>query len=119
MKYIRVSVLLTVLVAILIAGCAPAATPPPPADVPPTPTESPTEPPAAPTEPPTEPPPTPTEEPKALWEEVLRVKVEQPTRIAAFLDETLGLTCGAGETGKAHYTTDGGQTWTIADTSGG
>ena len=104
MKYMRVSVLLPVLVAILIAGCAPAATPPPPTDVPPTPTE---------------PPPTPTEEPQALWEEVLRVKVEQPTRIAAFLDETLGLTCGSGETGKAHYTTDGGQTWTMADTSGG
>lgn len=104
MKYIRVSVLLTVLVAILIAGCAPAATPLPPTDVPPTPTEL---------------LPTPTEEPQALWEEVLRVKAEQPTRIAAFLDENFGLTCGAGETGKAHYTTDSGQTWTMADTSGG
>ena len=91
MKYMRVSVLLTVLVATLMAGCARAATSQP----------------------------DPAEGPKALWEEVLRVKVEQPTRIAAFLDETLGLTCGSGETGKAHYTTDGGQTWTMADTSGG
>jgi L-ascorbate metabolism protein UlaG (beta-lactamase superfamily) len=40
MKYMRVSVLLIVLMAILIAGCAPAATPPP-TDVPPTPTEEP------------------------------------------------------------------------------
>jgi hypothetical protein len=115
MKCMRVSVLLTVLVPILMAGCAPPATPPP-TDVAPAPT---TLPPTDVPPDPTEPPPAPTEEPKALWEEVLRVKVEQPTRIAAFLDETLGLTCGAGETGKAHYTTDGGQTWTIADTSGG
>jgi hypothetical protein len=103
MKYIRVSVLLTVLVAILMAGCAPASTPPP-TDVPPTPTE---------------PPPTPTEEPKALWEEVVRVEVEQEVRVAAFVDETFGLTGGAGEPGRVHYATDGGQTWTLADTSGG
>ena len=103
MKYMRVSVLLTVLVATLMAGCAPAATPQP-TDVPPAPTE---------------PPPDPTEEPKALWEEVLRVKVEQPVRQAVFLDGSFGLTGGAAGAGRAHYTTDGGQTWTMADTSGG
>ena len=110
MKYMRGSVLLTVLVAILIAGCAPAATPPP-TDVPPTPTEPPTD--------PTDVPPAPTEEPKALWEEVVRVEFEQVVRVATFLDETSGLTCGAGDTGKVHYATDGGETWTMADTSGG
>jgi hypothetical protein len=104
MKYIRVSVLLIVLVAILIAGCAPAATPPPPTDVPPTPTE---------------PPPTPTEEPQAQWEEILQKRMEQPVRMAAFLDETFGVTAGEAVTGRAHYTTDGGQTWTLADSSGG
>ena len=110
MKYIRVSVLLTVLVATLMAGCAPATTPQP-TDVPPAPTEPPSD--------PTEVPPEPTEEPKALWEEVLRVKVEQPVRQAVFLDESFGLTGGAAGAGRAHYTTDGGQTWTMADTSGG
>jgi hypothetical protein len=110
MKYMRVSVLLIVLVAILMTGCTPPATPSP-TEVPPAPTEPPPD--------PTEPPPTPTEEPKALWEEVLRTKVEQPARVAAFLDGTRGLTGGADDAGKTHYTTDGGQTWTMADTSGG
>ena len=112
MKYTRVSVFLTVLVAILMIGCAcaPPATPQP-TDVPPAPTEPPAD--------PTEVPPDPTEEPKALWEEVGRVKFEQAVRVAAFLDETAGLTWGAGDAGKVHYTADGGQAWTMADTSGG
>ena len=110
MKYTRVSVFLVVLVAILMigCGCAPPATPSP-TDVPPDPTEPPAD--------PTEVPPDPTEEPKALWEEVRRVKFEQAVNKAAFLDETYGLTGGAGDAGIAHHTVDGGQTWTGADTS--
>lgn len=51
------------------------------------------------------------------WEIVLEKRIEQPLRIAAFLDETFGLTGGPSEPGMAHYTTDGGQTWTMADSS--
>ena len=40
--------------------------------------------------------------------------------MAAFFDQTFGITGGgSGASGKAHYSTDGGQTWTMADTSGG
>jgi photosystem II stability/assembly factor-like uncharacterized protein len=46
-------------------------------------------------------------------------KAEQPVRMAAFLDETFGVTGGATGAGKAHYTTDGGATWTMAESSGG
>jgi hypothetical protein len=93
MNYLRVSVLLIVLAAILIAGCTPAATPPP-----------------------TDIPPTPTEEPQAQWEEILQKRVEQPVRMAAFFDETFGVTGGESRVvGRAHYTIDGGQTWTPAD----
>ena len=53
------------------------------------------------------------------WKTVLQIKVEQPMRMAAFLDEKVGFTGGAGDPGKAHYTTDGGQTWTLAETSTG
>jgi len=53
------------------------------------------------------------------WEVVRETRVEQPVRMAAFLDETFGLTGGANYEGKAHYTTDGGQTWTMAETSSG
>jgi photosystem II stability/assembly factor-like uncharacterized protein len=67
---------------------------------------------------PTEAPVVPTEEPKA-WEVVLQTKVEQPVRIAAFLDETFGVTGGATGAGKTHYTTDGGATRTMAESSGG
>ena len=38
-------------------------------------------------------------------------------QVAAFLDETFGLTGGPSDPGKAHYTTDGGETWTMADGS--
>jgi photosystem II stability/assembly factor-like uncharacterized protein len=39
--------------------------------------------------------------------------------MAAFLNETVGITGGATGAGKTHYTTDGGATWTLAESSGG
>lgn len=48
-----------------------------------------------------------------------RPNVEQKVRMAAFLDDNFGVTGGAGAFGKVHYTTDGGRTWTISETSGG
>jgi hypothetical protein len=44
---------------------------------------------------------------------------DEKLRIAAFLNEEFGFNGGAGDIGKARYTTDGGKTWTQADTSGG
>jgi hypothetical protein len=93
----KVSVLLAVLASVLMAGCTPA-------DVPPAPTE---------------PPVVPIEEPQAQWEVILERNVDQSARTAAFLDETFGVTGGAGGSGRAHYTTDGGQAWTLAESSGG
>ncbi|NLV29947.1 MAG: hypothetical protein GXY47_02225 [Acidobacteria bacterium] len=46
-------------------------------------------------------------------------KVGEKMRMASFLDGKIGFTGGAGDVGKAHLTFDGGQTWTVADTSGG
>jgi len=37
--------------------------------------------------------------------------------IAAFLDESFGLTGGPADVGRAYVTTDGGETWTMADSS--
>jgi photosystem II stability/assembly factor-like uncharacterized protein len=101
--------LLILLLPVVLIGCAPAAAQPPvdSTAVPVEPTTSPTA--VVPTE----------EEPAGLWKEVLREAVEQPVRMAAFLDETLGVTGGATGAGKAHYTTDGGATWTLAESSGG
>jgi photosystem II stability/assembly factor-like uncharacterized protein len=39
--------------------------------------------------------------------------------MAAFLDETFGVTGGATGRGKLHHTADGGATWTLAESSGG
>jgi hypothetical protein len=39
--------------------------------------------------------------------------------MAAFLNENFGIIGGAGDVGKARYTSDGGKTWTVADSSGG
>jgi hypothetical protein len=39
--------------------------------------------------------------------------------MAAFLDKNFGLTGGADSAGRAHVTTDGGQTWTLAESSAG
>jgi hypothetical protein len=57
---------------------------------------------------------------QAQWEVVLpNTNVGDKLRVAAFLDENFGITGGAGDVGKAHYTLDGGKTWTLADSSGG
>jgi photosystem II stability/assembly factor-like uncharacterized protein len=61
----------------------------------------------------------PTEEGSGLWEAVLDLEVEQPLRMAAFLDDKVGYTGGEATEGRAHYTTNGGQTWTMAESSGG
>jgi hypothetical protein len=87
----------------LVTGCAPAATSPPATA---TATEAKVEPTAT---------PPPTEE-ASPWEAVLQTQIEQPTRMAAFLNEGLGFTGGAGDPGRAHITTDGTQ-WTPADGS--
>ncbi len=56
---------------------------------------------------------------QAQWKVVApHVKAGEKMRMAAFLDESFGITGGAGDVGKAHYTSDGGQTWTVADSSG-
>ncbi len=107
----------------LLVGCASGPTPTPTAVVP----VAPTEPPVPATLVPTEPPATatvlPTEEVVQVeygpWEIVLQTEVEQPTRMAAFLDENFGVTGGAAGPGKAHYTADGGNTWTKAPDSFG
>ena len=57
--------------------------------------------------------------PKGEWQVAFQTKVEQPVRMGAFLDETFGVTGGFSGAGKAHYTTDGGGTWTMAEDSGG
>jgi photosystem II stability/assembly factor-like uncharacterized protein len=59
------------------------------------------------------------EEEVGLWESVLDLEVEQSLRMAAFLDDKVGYTGGEGSDGRAHYTTDGGQTWTMVESSGG
>jgi photosystem II stability/assembly factor-like uncharacterized protein len=53
------------------------------------------------------------------WKVVLQTRVTQPVRMAAFLDETFGLTGGPDYAGRAQHTTDGGQTWTMAEDSAG
>jgi hypothetical protein len=55
----------------------------------------------------------------AKWEIVLKTEIEQPMRMAAFVDETTGFTGGASDGGKAHKTTDGGESWTLAESSKG
>jgi hypothetical protein len=57
---------------------------------------------------------------QAQWKVVMpNTNVGEKLRVAAFLDEDSGLTGGAGDVGKAHYTSDGGKTWATADSSGG
>lgn len=46
-------------------------------------------------------------------------KVGEKMRMASFMDGKIGFTGGAGDVGKAHLTSDGGQTWAVADSSGG
>jgi hypothetical protein len=57
---------------------------------------------------------------QAQWKVVMpNTNVGEKLRVAAFLDEHFGLSGGAGDVGKAHYTSDGGKTWATADSSGG
>jgi hypothetical protein len=99
MKYPRFAILLGVLMSTLIAGCVLAASPPPA---------------------PTEPVVVPTEKPQAQWKVVIpQTLFAEKMRMASFLDEKTGFMGGAGDPGKAHYTTDGGKTWAVADSSGG
>jgi hypothetical protein len=57
---------------------------------------------------------------QAQWKVVVpQTLFAEKLRIAAFLDENVGITGGAGDIGKADYTLDGGKTWTTADSSGG
>jgi len=52
------------------------------------------------------------------WEIVLQREIEQPMRVAAFLDGGFGVTGGPSDPGRAHVTTDGGETWAMAESSG-
>lgn len=122
MKYVKVFILLMMLAALLLAGCSPSAATPVPADRPAAPPavdapSTPAEAAAVPTK---------TDSP---WQVVRETEVKPVMRMAAFLNENFGLhggpNTGAFEhmdvpsDGKAQYTTDGGKTWTIADTSNG
>ena len=106
MKKVKYLGALALLLAGLLAACCTPTTPP-----------APTEPPPAATEPPADK--VPTEEVSGSWEAVLDLEVEQTLRMAAFLDARVGYTGGEATEGRAHYTTDGGQTWTMAESSGG
>ncbi len=62
----------------------------------------------------------PGKETQAQWKVVIpETLFAEKMRMAAFLDEKFGLMGGAGDPGKAHYSTDSGQTWAVADSSGG
>jgi hypothetical protein len=53
------------------------------------------------------------------WKEVVPQKLfAEKLRIAAFHNEKFGLNGGAGDIGKARFTTDGGKSWVQADSSG-
>jgi hypothetical protein len=57
---------------------------------------------------------------QAQWKVVIpQTLFKEKLRIAAFLNDSFGLTGGAGDPGKADYTLDGGKTWASADSSGG
>ena len=45
-------------------------------------------------------------------------KLGAKLRATAFHDEKFGVTGGAGDAGKASFTTDGGKNWAQADSSG-
>lgn len=102
--------LLTLTAAIGLVGCmSPTPTQPPTATaeaLPPTETLAPTEAASA--------------EETGPWNVVLQTEVDQAIRMGAFLDDQTGYWGGVGgDAGRVHYTTDGGQTWTLAETSGG
>jgi hypothetical protein len=95
---------LIVLLLLMVMGCAPAATPPPDTAASDQTEETAVEAP-------------PQAEEDTAWEVVLQKELEQPARMAAFLNEEFGLTGGPGDPGKASFTIDEGQTWTQADDS--
>lgn len=83
MKYARFTILLGVLIATLVVGCALAAA-------------------------------------QTQWKIVVpQTMFGDKLRVAAFHDGNFGVNGGAGDVGKAHYTSDGGKTWGTADSSGG
>jgi hypothetical protein len=94
MKHYDYLIVITLLVAASLSGCVPAAVPA--ATIAPTQAEN-----------------------AGPWHVVLQRDIEQPLRIAAFLDDSFGLTGGSADVGRAHVTTDGGQTWTLAESSEG
>jgi hypothetical protein len=51
------------------------------------------------------------------WQVVLQQKIEHPMRVAAFLNESFGLTGGPSDVGKAYYTANGGDSWTLTENS--
>ncbi|MBN1799464.1 MAG: hypothetical protein JW822_12895 [Spirochaetales bacterium] len=53
------------------------------------------------------------------WEVIIDTQVKQPVRMAAFLDESFGITGGFSGAGKTNRTLDGGKTWNISEASGG
>lgn len=57
--------------------------------------------------------------PSGAWNMILHPQTKQTIRMAAFLNESFGVTGGYSSTGKAHYTNDGGVTWTKNEKSGG
>jgi hypothetical protein len=94
MRYARFTILPGAIVLILVIGCLLAATRPPTA--------------------------IPAEKSQAQWKVVIPDTLfAEKMRMAAFSDEKFGIMGGAGDPGKAHYTSDGGKTWTVADSSGG
>ncbi len=62
----------------------------------------------------------PAKEAQAQWKVVIpETLFAEKMRMAAFLNEKFGIMGGAGDPGKAHYSSDGGKTWAVADSSGG
>jgi hypothetical protein len=59
-------------------------------------------------------------EPQVQWKVVIpQTLFADKMRMASFFNESIGFMGGAGDPGKAHYTSDGGKTWAVADSSGG
>jgi hypothetical protein len=57
---------------------------------------------------------------QAQWDVIVpQTSFGDKLRVAAFLNDNFGITGGAGDVGKAHYTSDGGKNWATADSSGG
>jgi len=96
----RRTIAAAILLLILVAGCSAPASP------------EPTDP------PPTSVPPTDVAVPSA-WAVVHRTVIDRAIRFAAFVNIDVGFTGGVGGDGKAHVTTDGGGTWTLAESSYG